>query len=60
MGDFYIIQPAFFFWERRCNAINGKSLPDDFEYNSGTNPWFLSIEEMKELIRGLQIGDRRP
>ena len=60
MGDCYIIQPAFFFWERRCNAVNGKSLPEDFEYNSGTNPRFLSIEEMKDLIRGLKDGEDRP
>jgi len=59
VGDFYIIQPAFFFWERRCNGISGKPLPDDFEYNSGTNPWFLSIEEMQKLIRGLEVGDGR-
>jgi UDP-N-acetylglucosamine 4,6-dehydratase len=57
VGDFYIIQPAFFFWERRSNGIKGKPLPEDFEYNSGTNPRFLSIEEMQNLIRGLGAGD---
>ena len=57
VGGFYIIQPAFFFWERRSNGIKGKPLPEDFEYNSGTNPRFLSIEEMQNLIRGLAAGD---
>ncbi len=25
-------------------------MPDEFEYNSGTNPWKLTAEEMKEII----------
>jgi UDP-N-acetylglucosamine 4,6-dehydratase len=53
MGDFYIIQPDFMFWKRRCNSEGAKPVPDDFEYNSGTNPKFLTAEEMKELIRRL-------
>jgi len=51
MGDFYIIQPDFLFWRRRCNWVGSKPVPGDFEYNSGNNPKFLSMEEMKELIR---------
>lgn len=27
-----------------------------FKYNSGTNPWFLSIDELKELIKNNVIG----
>ena len=26
---------------RRCNWTGSKPVPDDFEYNSGTNPRFL-------------------
>jgi UDP-N-acetylglucosamine 4,6-dehydratase len=47
---FYIIQPDFKFWERRCSWNGGKPVEDDFEYNSGTNPWRLSVEEMRALI----------
>jgi UDP-N-acetylglucosamine 4,6-dehydratase len=54
MGDFYIIQPDFMFWKRRCNSVGSKPVSDDFEYNSGTNPKFLTVEEMKELIRALE------
>jgi UDP-N-acetylglucosamine 4,6-dehydratase len=54
MGDFYIIQPDFMFWKRRCNWVGSKPVSGDFEYNSGTNPKFLTVEEMKELIRRLE------
>jgi len=50
---YYIIQPDFRFWRRRYNCNDGKPVPEDFEYNSGTNPWRLSIHEMKEMTRNL-------
>ena len=49
----YIIQPDFKFWGRRFNNNAGKPVPEDFEYNSGTNPWQLGVEEMKQMIRDL-------
>jgi len=53
MGNFYIIQPDFMFWARRCNWVGSEPVPDDFEYNSGTNPVFLSVDRMRELIQAL-------
>lgn len=53
VGDFYIIQPDFRYWSQRCNWTGSKPVPDDFEYNSGTNPRFLTIEEMKSIARDL-------
>lgn len=48
--DHYMIKPPFRFFERRfCNG-DCKSVPDEFEYNSGDNPWRLTIEEMREMI----------
>jgi len=49
----YVIQPDFSFWGRRFKNSGGKSLPDEFEYNSGTNPWKLTSAEMKEIIKHL-------
>jgi UDP-N-acetylglucosamine 4,6-dehydratase len=49
----YIIQPDFKFWGRRFNGNAGKPVSEDFEYNSGTNPWQLGVEEMKQMIRDL-------
>jgi UDP-N-acetylglucosamine 4,6-dehydratase len=51
--DHYIIQPDFRFFQHRFNNDNGKPLPKDFEYNSGTNPWRLSVDEMREMIKSL-------
>jgi UDP-N-acetylglucosamine 4,6-dehydratase len=52
-GGFYIIQPDFHFWGRRCNWNGAQPVPDDFEYSSGTNPWFMSTGEMQKLIQEL-------
>lgn len=49
----FIIQPDFRFWLRRYNGQGGNALPEDFEYNSGTNFWRLTIEEMREIIKNL-------
>jgi UDP-N-acetylglucosamine 4,6-dehydratase len=51
--NFYVIQPNFKFWDRRCSWNSGHSVPEQFEYSSESNPWRLSIEEMRELIKKL-------
>ena len=48
--DYYLIKPAFRFFERRFCEDGCKKVADDFEYNSGTNTWWLTIEEMKAMI----------
>jgi UDP-N-acetylglucosamine 4,6-dehydratase len=53
-ADHYIIQPDFDFWGRRFTNNGGQAVPDEFEYNSGNNPWILTLEEMREIIRGLE------
>lgn len=51
--DYYLIQPQFRFFERRFKDDTGKAVPEDFEYNSGTNSQWLSIEELKTMINKL-------
>jgi len=51
--DYYVIKPAFRYFDRRFNENGSKAVPDDFEYNSSTNPWFLSINEMSKMIEEL-------
>ena len=51
--DRYIIKPDFRFFERRFNSNDSKPVPEEFEYNSGTNPLRLSIEEAREMIANL-------
>lgn len=49
MDGFYLVQPDFHYWQERCNWVGTAPVPEDFEYNSGTNPRFLSVAEMREL-----------
>lgn len=51
--EFYVIEPNFKFWTRRCSWDGGRRVPDDFEYNSGTNPSRLTVDEMREMIRNI-------
>ena len=51
--NYYVIQPDFSFWGRRFRNNGGRSLPDEFEYSSGTNPWKLTSAEMMEIIKSL-------
>jgi UDP-N-acetylglucosamine 4,6-dehydratase len=57
LGHFYIIQPDFLFWRRRFNYVGSKPVAEDFEYSSGTNPHFLSVEDMKEMINHMESKD---
>lgn len=53
--DHYVITPAIKFFDKTIrydkNKLGEKGTPvaDDFEYHSGTNPVFLSVEELKVL-----------
>ncbi len=50
--DYYIIEPEFSWWSNDGHMTNkAKPVPKDFEYNSGTNPWFLSVNEMREMMK---------
>jgi len=51
--DHYMIQPDFHYWKRRNNARDGHSVPEDFEYSSGNNPWKLDSEIMSKIIDNL-------
>ena len=52
--DHFVIKPSIKFWEGVDYTVNalgekGKPVPDGFEYNSGSNPHFLTIEELKAM-----------
>ncbi len=54
--DHYVIQPSITFHhhpEFGTNGLGETGMPVDssFEYNSGTNPHFLSVEEIRDLLR---------
>jgi len=52
-ADHYVIQPDFDFWGRRFTNRGGKSVSEEFEYNSGDNPWMLTPDKMREIIENL-------
>jgi UDP-N-acetylglucosamine 4,6-dehydratase len=57
--DHYVICPAISFTEKtdfRVNALEetGKPVTEGFEYNSGTNPVFLSIDQLRELAKTIE------
>jgi len=54
--DYYIIKPAFSFNKKRSYLVNnlgeqGIQVSENFEYSSNTNPDFLTIEEMRKIIK---------
>jgi UDP-N-acetylglucosamine 4,6-dehydratase len=51
--SFFVIQPDFMFWSRRCSWDGGSKVSDDFEYSSETNPWRLTVEEMRQIVKAL-------
>lgn len=50
--DHYIIEPEFNWWEN-TNHKDGKKIEEEFEYNSGNNDQWLSIEEMRTMLEEL-------
>ncbi len=52
--DHFIIKPDFrYFGRRYYNEAEAKPLPEGFEYNSGTNTWWLTVEELRSMIATL-------
>lgn len=51
--DFYLIKPFYESFVEYFDFTGSKPAPEGFEYNSGTNPWRLSVEEMKQIIEKL-------
>jgi UDP-N-acetylglucosamine 4,6-dehydratase/5-epimerase len=51
--DHYVILPSMRLWdvEEFMNAFQGRPCPDGFSYNSGTNTHWLSVEEIRSLVR---------
>ncbi|MGB8951780.1 MAG: UDP-N-acetylglucosamine 4,6-dehydratase (inverting) [Candidatus Aminicenantales bacterium] len=52
-GDYYVTRPDFRFFTHRFKNDHGKSIPEDFEYNSEKNSRWLTIEELREMIKAL-------
>ena len=47
----YIIYPHYNWWSERDILPGGKRVELGFEYSSGTNEVFLSVEEIREKLK---------
>ncbi|GAA5159273.1 UDP-N-acetylglucosamine 4,6-dehydratase (inverting) [Viridibacterium curvum] len=61
--DHYVITPSILFFAQPNylhdgTGEEGKRIEEGWEYNSGTNPWFLSIEEIRRLIDSTTVERR--
>lgn len=52
LGDRYFIQPQFPWWTKKTRRT-GKVIPAGFSYNSRDNTEWMSIEDMKKIIKAL-------
>ena len=56
--DYYVIVPSIRVWSKtkfinQSNGDIGKPCPDGFSYNSKSNNQFLTVEELRDLIKTL-------
>lgn len=61
--DYYVILPSTQLWDiekfrKESNGKEGKFCEYGFSYNSGTNEHFLSVEELRELIKNNVAGGK--
>jgi UDP-N-acetylglucosamine 4,6-dehydratase len=51
--DHYVIKSRFRYFDRRFSGDGCKPVAEDFEYNSGTNTEWLTIEQLQHMIKKL-------
>lgn len=57
--DHYIIYPHFDWWNfEKYFKLGGRSIEEGFEYNSGNNKDWLSIENLRNLLKELNMMPR--
>jgi len=52
--DYYVIQPAFHWWNSTAfkDRNGGKNLDPEYEYRSDTNEQWLTCEQLREIVFG--------
>ena len=53
LDKYYVIAPSVPLWshEEYCKKFSGKKVAQGFKYNSGSNPDFMSVEDIRTAIR---------
>lgn len=52
LKDMFVIQPQHSWWGRN-DWVDGEQLPDGFAFTSNTNNRWLSIEELRHMVKAL-------
>jgi UDP-N-acetylglucosamine 4,6-dehydratase len=55
LDDMFVIEPAHPWWTTDRAWQGGRPLPDGFVYSSETNPWKLTIAELREMVERLGL-----
>jgi UDP-N-acetylglucosamine 4,6-dehydratase (inverting) len=52
IGDYYAILPStgMYSVEKYCSEMGGKRVEPGFAYDSGKNPYFLTVEQLRSLV----------
>jgi len=56
LEDMYVVQPAEALWFGRDWQKRGTPLADEFRYASNTNTEWLSIPQIRDIIRPIEEG----
>lgn len=51
----FIVYPQMIWNDKQKPNMNGKKVPDGFSYSSGTNTEWLTVEEIQELLKTIEL-----
>lgn len=51
----FVVYPQMTWNNKQKPNPNGKRVPEGFSYSSDNNDWWLSVEEIKELLKGVEL-----
>lgn len=51
----FIVYPQMVWSDKKKSTPTGKKVADGFAYSSGDNDWWLSVEEIRELLKGVEL-----
>jgi UDP-N-acetylglucosamine 4,6-dehydratase len=54
LDDMYVVQPAEAFWFGREWESKGKPINDEFRYVSNSNDDWLSLDQIREIIKPIE------
>ena len=51
----FVVYPQMVWSENKRIVPTGKKVPEGFSYSSGNNTWWLTVEEIKELLKSVEL-----